>query len=32
VHPLTGQEAEKTVGELMTVPASVAAEAKPIYE
>ena len=32
VHPITGQDAEKTVNELMTVPANIAAEAKPIYE
>jgi tripartite-type tricarboxylate transporter receptor subunit TctC len=32
VHPLTGQEAEKIVGELVSAPPSVIAEAKPIYE
>jgi tripartite-type tricarboxylate transporter receptor subunit TctC len=32
VHPLTGQAAEKIVGELMNVPANVVAEAKPIYQ
>jgi tripartite-type tricarboxylate transporter receptor subunit TctC len=32
VHPLTGQEAEKIVGELTGVPANIVALAKPIYE
>ena len=32
VHPITGQDAEKTVDELMKVPAAIAAQAKPIYE
>jgi tripartite-type tricarboxylate transporter receptor subunit TctC len=32
VHPITGQDAEKIVNELMAVPANIAAEAKPIYE
>ncbi len=32
VHPLTGQQAEKIVEELMNVPANIVAEAKPIYE
>jgi len=32
VHPITGQQAEKIVGELLAVPANVVAQAKPIYE
>jgi hypothetical protein len=32
VHPLTGQEAEKIVGELMSAPANIVAQAKAIYE
>jgi tripartite-type tricarboxylate transporter receptor subunit TctC len=32
VHPLTGQEAEKIVGELAAAPADVIAQAKPLYE
>jgi tripartite-type tricarboxylate transporter receptor subunit TctC len=32
VHPISGPDAEKTIGELMAVPASIAAQAKPIYE
>jgi tripartite-type tricarboxylate transporter receptor subunit TctC len=32
VHPLTGQDAENIVGELMTVSPDVVAEAKPIYQ
>jgi tripartite-type tricarboxylate transporter receptor subunit TctC len=32
VHPLTGQEAEKIVGELAAAPANVIAQAKPLYE
>jgi len=32
VHPITGQEAEKTVGELMDAPPNIVAQAKPIYE
>jgi hypothetical protein len=32
VHPLTGAEAEKIIGELMKVPADVVAQAKPIYQ
>ena len=32
VHPISGQDAEKTVGELMKVPANIVAQAKPIYE
>jgi tripartite-type tricarboxylate transporter receptor subunit TctC len=32
VHPLTGQEAEKIVGELAAAPANVIALAKPLYE
>jgi tripartite-type tricarboxylate transporter receptor subunit TctC len=32
VHPLTGQDAEKIVGELTSVPANIVAQAKPIYE
>jgi tripartite-type tricarboxylate transporter receptor subunit TctC len=32
VHPITGQDAEKIVDELMKVPANIAAQAKPIYE
>jgi tripartite-type tricarboxylate transporter receptor subunit TctC len=32
VHPLTGAEAEKTVDELMKVPADVVAQAKAIYQ
>ena len=32
VHPLTGAEAEKIVGELMKVPAEIVAQAKPIYQ
>ncbi|MGB6534719.1 MAG: hypothetical protein WBF58_02020 [Xanthobacteraceae bacterium] len=32
VHPMTGQEAEKIVGELMSAPANIIAQAKAIYE
>ncbi len=32
VHPMTGDEAEKIVGELMSAPANIVAQAKPIYE
>lgn len=32
VHPLTGEQAEKIVNELVSAPASVVAAAKPIYE
>jgi tripartite-type tricarboxylate transporter receptor subunit TctC len=32
VHPITGQDAEKIVGELTSVPANIVAQAKPIYE
>jgi tripartite-type tricarboxylate transporter receptor subunit TctC len=32
VHPLTGQQAEKTVEELTSVPADIVKLAKPIYE
>ncbi|MGH6670394.1 MAG: Bug family tripartite tricarboxylate transporter substrate binding protein [Xanthobacteraceae bacterium] len=32
VHPITGQEAEKIVGELTSVPANIVAQAKPIYQ
>jgi tripartite-type tricarboxylate transporter receptor subunit TctC len=32
VHPLTGQDAEKIVGELMSAPANIVAQAKAIYE
>jgi tripartite-type tricarboxylate transporter receptor subunit TctC len=32
MHPLTGQDAEKIINDLMNVPASVVAQAKPIYE
>lgn len=32
VHPITGQDAEKIVGELTSVPANIVALAKPIYE
>jgi tripartite-type tricarboxylate transporter receptor subunit TctC len=32
VHPMTGQEAEKIVSELMSVPPNIVAEAKPIYQ
>jgi tripartite-type tricarboxylate transporter receptor subunit TctC len=32
VHPVTGQDAEKIVGELMSTPPNVVAEAKPIYQ
>jgi tripartite-type tricarboxylate transporter receptor subunit TctC len=32
VHPLTGQEAEKIVGELASAPPNVVAAAKPIYQ
>lgn len=32
VHPMTGQEAEKIVGELMSAPPAVIAQAKPIYQ
>jgi tripartite-type tricarboxylate transporter receptor subunit TctC len=32
VHPLTGEQAEKIVNELVGAPASVVAAAKPIYE
>ena len=32
VHPMTGQEAEKIVGELVGVPPNIVAQAKPIYE
>ena len=32
VHPLTGEEAEKIVGELISAPAATVAEAKPIYQ
>lgn len=32
VHPLTGDQAAKIVNELMSVPANIVAEAKPIYD
>ncbi len=32
VHPITGQDAEKIVDQLMKVPANIAGLAKPIYE
>jgi tripartite-type tricarboxylate transporter receptor subunit TctC len=32
VHPLAGQQAEKIVNELMSVPPNVVAQAKPIYQ
>ncbi len=32
VHPLTGDEAEKIVGELIAAPANVIAQAKPLYQ
>ena len=32
VHPMTGEEAEKIIGGLMSVPANIVALAKPIYE
>jgi len=32
VHPITGDEAEKIVGELTSAPANVVTEAKPIYQ
>jgi len=32
VHPITGQDAEKIVGELTSAPANVVAQAKAIYE
>jgi hypothetical protein len=32
VHPLTGEEAEKIVNELVSVPPDVVAQAKAIYE
>jgi tripartite-type tricarboxylate transporter receptor subunit TctC len=32
VHPLTGQEAEKIVNELASVPPNIVAQAKPVYE
>jgi tripartite-type tricarboxylate transporter receptor subunit TctC len=32
VHPITGEEAEKIIGELASAPANVIAQAKPIYQ
>ena len=32
VHPLTGEQAETIVNELMSVPPQIVAEAKPIYD
>ena len=32
VHPLTGEEAEKIVNELVDVPPAIVAQAKPLYE
>ena len=32
VHPITGQDAEKLVGELTSAPASVVTQAKPLYQ
>jgi tripartite-type tricarboxylate transporter receptor subunit TctC len=32
VHPLTGQQAEKTIEELTSVPADIIKQAKPIYD
>jgi tripartite-type tricarboxylate transporter receptor subunit TctC len=32
VHPLTGEEAEKIVNELVDVPPAIIAQAKPLYE
>jgi hypothetical protein len=32
VHPLTGEQAEKIVNELVDVPAAIVALAKPLYE
>lgn len=32
VHPLTGEQAEALVNELLNVPAAIVAQAKPIYE
>jgi len=32
VHPLTGEESETIINELLKVPAAIVAEAKPIYE
>jgi tripartite-type tricarboxylate transporter receptor subunit TctC len=32
VHPLTGDQAEKIVGELIAAPANVVAQAKPLYQ
>jgi len=32
VHPLTGQQAEKTIEELMSVPPDIVKLAQPIYE
>jgi hypothetical protein len=32
VHPLTGDEAEKIVSELIAVPPAIVAQAKSIYE
>jgi hypothetical protein len=32
VHPLTGEEAEKIVNELVDVPPAIVALAKPLYE
>jgi tripartite-type tricarboxylate transporter receptor subunit TctC len=32
VHPITGEEAEKIIGELASAPVNVIAQAKPIYQ
>jgi hypothetical protein len=32
VHPLTGDQAQKTVSDLIAVPPAIVAKAKPIYE
>ena len=32
VHPLTGDQAQKTVSDLIAVPPAIVAQAKPIYE
>ncbi len=32
VHPITGEDAEKTVNELIGAPPKIVAEAKPIYQ
>jgi hypothetical protein len=32
VHPIAGEQAEKIVNDLLSVPPPIVAEAKPVYE